>query len=154
MGRNVKNEILRNNKQFSKMNALYHRLSQKFGIANSESEILYYLVSSEKDVPIQEIIYFTCSPKQTVNSALRNMEKKEWIKLKKIDSKSKLVCLTEKGKKQAEITVEKILAIEEQIFLSFKQEKVEEYLQFTNAFTDKLEDKLMGLEELDEYSVK
>ena len=82
------------------------------------------------------------------------MEKKEWIKLKKIDSKSKLVCLTEKGKKQAEITVEKILAIEEQIFLSFKQEKVEEYLQFTNAFTDKLEDKLMGLEELDEYSVK
>lgn len=154
MGRNVKNEILRNNKQFSKMNALYHRLSQKFGIANSESEILYYLVSSEKDVPIQEIIYFTCSPKQTVNSALRNMEKKEWIKLKKIDSKSKLVCLTEKGKKQAEITVEKILAIEEQIFLSFKQEKVEEYLQFTNAFTDKLEEKLMGLEELDEYSVK
>ncbi len=154
MGRNVKNEILRNNKQFSKMNALYHRLSQKFGIANSESEILYYLVSSEKDVPIQEIIYFTCSPKQTVNSALRNMEKKEWIKLKKIDSKSKLVCLTEKGKKQAEITVEKILAIEEQIFLSFKQEKVEEYLQFTNAFTDKLKDKLMRLEELDEYSVK
>lgn len=154
MGRNVKNEILRNNKQFSKMNALYHRLSQKFGIANSESEILYYLVSSEKDVPIQEIIYFTCSPKQTVNSALRNMEKKEWIKLKKIDSKSKLVCLTEKGKKQAEITVEKILAIEEQIFLSFKQEKVEEYLYFTKEFTDKLEDKLMELEDLDEYSVK
>ncbi len=154
MGRNVKNEIFRNNKQFSKMNALYHRLSQKFGIANSESEILYYLVSSEKDVPIQEIIYFTCSPKQTVNSALRNMEKKEWIKLKKIDSKSKLVCLTEKGTKQAEITVEKILAIEEQIFLSFKQEKVEEYLQFTNEFTDKLENKLMELEEEDEYSVK
>lgn len=154
MERNVKNEILRNNKQFSKMNALYHRLSQKFGIANSESEILYYLVSSEKDVPIQEIIYFTCSPKQTVNSALRNMEKKEWIKLKKIDSKSKLVCLTEKGKKQAEITVEKILAIEEQIFLSFKQEKVEEYLYFTKEFTDKLEDKLMELEKLDEYSVK
>lgn len=154
MRRNVKNEIFRNNKQFSKMNALYHRLSQKFGIANSESEILYYLVSSEKDVPIQEIIYFTCSPKQTVNSALRNMEKKEWIKLKKIDSKSKLVCLTEKGTKQAEITVEKILAIEEQIFLSFKQEKVEEYLQFTNEFTDKLENKLMELEEEDEYSVK
>ncbi len=154
MERNVKKEILRNNKQFSKMNALYHRLSQKFEISNSESEILYYLVSSEKDVPIQEIIYFTCSPKQTVNSALRNMEKKEWITLKKIDSKSKLVCLTEKGKKQAETTVEKILAIEEQIFYSFEQEKVEEYLQFTNEFSHKLEDKLKELEESHEDSVK
>ncbi len=146
MERNVKKEILRNNQQFGKLNALYHKLSQFYDISDSESEILYYLVSSEKDVPIQEIIYFTCSPKQTVNSALRNMEKKEWITLRKIDSKSKLVCLTEKGKKQAKQSVEKILDIEKELFLSINQEEVEKYLEFTDKFSEKLEEKLNGLE--------
>ncbi len=146
MERNVKKEILRNNQQFGKLNALYHKLSQFYDISDSESEILYYLVSSEKDVPIQEIIYFTCSPKQTVNSALRNMEKKEWITLRKIDSKSKLVCLTEKGKKQAKQSVEKILDIEKEVFLSINQEEVEKYLEFADKFNEKLEEKLNRLE--------
>ncbi len=146
MERNVKKEILRNNQQFGKLNALYHKLSQFYDISDSESEILYYLVSSEKDVPIQEIIYFTCSPKQTVNSALRNMEKKEWITLRKIDSKSKLVCLTKKGKKQAEQSVEKILDIEKELFLSINQEEVEKYLEFADKFNEKLEEKLNRLE--------
>ncbi len=146
MERNVKKEILRNNQQFGKLNALYHKLSQFYDISDSESEILYYLVSSEKDVPIQEIIYFTCSPKQTVNSALRNMEKKEWITLRKIDSKSKLVCLTQKGKKQAKQSVEKILDIEKEVFLSINQEEVEKYLEFADKFNEKLEEKLNGLE--------
>ncbi len=146
MERNVKKEILRNNQQFGKLNALYHKLSQFYDISDSESEILYYLVSSEKDVPIQEIIYFTCSPKQTVNSALRNMEKKEWITLRKIDSKSKLVCLTEKGKKQAKQSVEKILDIEKEVFLSINQEEVEKYLEFADKFNGKLEEKLNRLE--------
>ncbi len=146
MERNVKKEILRNNQQFGKLNALYHKLSQFYDISDSESEILYYLVSSEKDVPIQEIIYFTCSPKQTVNSALRNMEKKEWITLRKIDSKSKLVCLTEKGKNQAKQSVEKILDIEKEVFLSINQEEVEKYLEFADKFNEKLEEKLNRLE--------
>ncbi len=146
MERNVKKEILRNNQQFGKLNALYHKLSQFYDISDSESEILYYLVSSEKDVPIQEIIYFTCSPKQTVNSALRNMEKKEWITLRKIDSKSKLVCLTQKGKKQAKQSVEKILDIEKEVFLSINQEEVEKYLEFADKFNEKLEEKLNRLE--------
>ncbi len=146
MERNVKKEILRNNQQFGKLNALYHKLSQFYDISDSESEILYYLVSSEKDVPIQEIICFTCSPKQTVNSALRNMEKKEWITLRKIDSKSKLVCLTQKGKKQAKQSVEKILDIEKELFLSINQEEIEKYLEFADKFSEKLEEKLNGLE--------
>ncbi len=146
MERNVKKEILRNNQQFGKLNALYHKLSQFYDISDSESEILYYLVSSEKDVPIQEIICFTCSPKQTVNSALRNMEKKEWITLRKIDSKSKLVCLTQKGKKQAKQSVEKILDIEKEVFLSINQEEVEKYLEFADKFNEKLEEKLNRLE--------
>lgn len=139
--RNTTKEILRNNKQISRSNAIYRKFSMKCSIPESELQILYCLSLSSNGSPIQEMIDFTNLPKQTINSALRNMEKKEWIVLEKINSKNKKAILTDKGKEVSNRTAQRILNLESEVFKSFPKNIVDEYLKFMDEYLDKLEEK-------------
>ncbi len=146
MKRDVKKEIFISNNQFCKSNAIYHKFSKLFNVSDSESQILYFLMF-ENEISIQDMIFYTCLPKQTMNSTLRNMEKKEWITLKNLDSKSKLICLTDKGRKETEESAEKMVKIEEEVFSSIDEEEVKNYLSFLNKYNEGLEKILKEMEE-------
>ena len=58
----------------SELDALYHTMSQKLGISDSVSRILYTIYDSGNSCPLCDVCKKTGISKQTVNSAIRSLE--------------------------------------------------------------------------------
>ncbi len=129
----------------SEIETVYHEAAKKFGISDSTLIILYTLCMFGQSCPLSEIIRLSGLRKQTVNSALRNMERDGLISLAASGIKTKDVCLTEKGEALAEKTALPLLQAEDAIFLSWEEQDVEQYLTLTARFLEGLKEKIETL---------
>ncbi len=80
------------------INALYHEAAVKMGISDSVQNILYVLCEKGGQCPQSEISKLTGISRQTINSAIRKLEKKEIVYLEPGKGRNTILCLTEKGK--------------------------------------------------------
>lgn len=135
-------EMKRYNHLHGEIEAVYHEMSLQFGISDSVSKILYTICSFGDGLLLNDICRSTGLTKQTVNSAIRGLEKKDIVYLEAVDGKSKKVCLTEKGKKFAGNTAFRLIEIENAIFESWSDDDVQKYLELTERFLISL--KTMG----------
>ena len=124
------------NHLFSETNAAYHKLSVRLGLSDSVMQILYTICDCGKGFrcPLQVILTQSGISKQTINSALRKLEREGVLYLEKSGGKSKDVCLTPEGVALAERTVSKIIAAENGVFASWPPEDVERYLELTEKY--------------------
>lgn len=76
-----------------------------------------------------------------MNSALRKLEAEGVVYLEPVSARSKSVCLTEAGQALAAETAGKIIRIENDIFDSWPQADVEQYLELTERFLLALREK-------------
>ena len=120
----------------------YHELALKVGLSDSAMLVLYTLCDMEGECSLQTICSFSGLAKQTVNSALRKLEKEEVVILKQQNGRNKNVKLTDKGMKLAENTVAKIMKIENEIMESWTKEEVQQYLSLTERYLNMLKEKL------------
>ncbi|RKI42992.1 MarR family transcriptional regulator [bacterium D16-51] len=141
----VSKEINRYNYLVSEMDSVYHEAALKLGLSDSALNILYAICDNGEGCLLQDICFYTGMSKQTINSALRKLEKEEVIYLEPLNAKSKKVYLTEKGEKLAGMTAMRILQIEDEIFASWKKEDVEKYLELTEKYLDCLREGIKGL---------
>ena len=81
------------------INALYHKAAVKMGISDSVQNILYVLCEKDGKCLQSEISKLTGISRQTINSAIRKLEKEEIVYLKQGKGRNTILCLTEKGKK-------------------------------------------------------
>lgn len=125
--------------------AAYHDSSLKLGISDSVSKILYTICSVGDSSLLSEICRNTGLSKQTVNSAIRNLESNDIVYLEAVDGKAKRVCLTEKGKQFAANTAFRLIEIENSIFDSWPEEDVLKYLELTERFLSNLKEKVAQL---------
>lgn len=136
-------ELKRCNYLFGELDKAYHEAALKLGISDSAMKILYAICDEGESCMLQTICFRTGLSKQTVNSALRKLEKESIIYLEAVGAKSKRVFLSEKGKQLAEKTALRVMQMENDIFTSWKKEDVEKYLelleQFLAAFRSKTE---------------
>ena len=104
--------------------------------------VLYTLSDMGGECSLQTICSFSGLAKQTVNSALRKLEKEEVVILKQQNGRNKNVELTDKGMELAENTVAKIMKIENEIMESWTKEEVQQYLSLTERYLNMLKEKL------------
>lgn len=125
--------------------AAYHEAALKFGLADSAQFILYTICYLGDSCPLSDVVKMTGISKQTVNSALRKMEKQGLIRLIAATPRTKNILLTEKGEALAEKTVLRLMGAEDAIFSEWAAEDVEKYLDLNERFLNGLREKIKQL---------
>lgn len=130
--------LRRINHLVGEINALYHEAALRFGLPDSAMMVLY-TVSAEGGVcTIGEIVRQCGVSKQTINSALRRLEREGAIALSPQGGKGKCVHLTEAGEALARRTVCRLIEMENGILSSWTAEERTQYLslmqRYHNAF--------------------
>lgn len=125
--------------------AVYHAASLKIGLSDSVMQVLYTICDSGDRCLLADICRLTGLPKQTVNSAIRNLERDGMIRLEAVGSKSKQVLLTGPGLLYAEKTVARIINAENEIFNAWSEEEVRQYLWLTERYLHALVEKTEAL---------
>ncbi|MCI8466080.1 MAG: winged helix-turn-helix transcriptional regulator [Lachnospiraceae bacterium] len=139
-------EIKRFNHLISETDAAYHEMSLKFGLSDSAMQILYTLCGSEDDgCLLRDICRLTGLSKQTVHSAIRNLERDGILRLEMVGAKNKNVLLTEKGRRLAERTAMKIIEAENRIFASWPEKDVEIYLGLIRRYLEDFRKEIRNL---------
>ncbi|MCI8593855.1 MAG: MarR family transcriptional regulator [Oscillospiraceae bacterium] len=133
---NLSNEMRQLNHLLGETNAVYHDLTVKLGLSDSSMYLLYTLAYHGGRCPLRDICRLTGISKQTLNSAVRKLEREHILYLEAANGRQKLVCLTEAGERLAEETVSKIIEAENNIFSSWKQEDVAQYLALSQRYLD------------------
>jgi DNA-binding MarR family transcriptional regulator len=120
------------------INALYHEAAVKTGISDSVQNVLYVLCEKGGRCMQSEVSKLTGISRQTINSAIRNLEKDGIVYLEQGKGRNTILCLTEKGK---EFTAEKILPLyeaENKIWNEWTAEEQQQYLELTEKYRDGL----------------
>ena len=139
------NSLKRLNHLISEIDGVYHESSLKLGISDSVSRILYTICNVGDRCLLVEICRQTGLSKQTINSALRKLESEGIVYLEAVDGKAKEVCLTETGRQFASCTAMRIIKIENDIFDSWSEGDVQQYLELTERFLLCLREKVNSL---------
>lgn len=143
----VSNHLKRYNLLIGEIDSVYHEFSLSLGLCDSVSMVLYALYTNGGHCLLKDICRLSGRSKQTINSAVRSLEKEKLIALENVNGKNKLVKLTEDGKKFSENTVSKIVKAENEIFDGWSAEDKEKYLMLTERYLDALEAKSKKIKE-------
>lgn len=141
----ISNVMKRYNHLVGEIDAVYHEISLNMGLSDSAMIILYTICDNGDSCLLQEISRRSGVSKQTINSAIRKMEKEGIVYLKAAGARNKNVCLTDKGKQLAEHTAVRLIQIENDIFASWDKNDVEKYLELTEKFLDSIKEKSENL---------
>lgn len=123
---------------------VYHKAAVKLGLSDSAMSVLYALQSEGGSCPITDICRLTGTSKQTLNSALRKMEKDGTVILE-AEGKKKTVKLTHKGKSAADATVQRLIEAENKAFGIHSEKERSEYLRMTRSFLSALKKEIEDL---------
>ena len=120
------------------INALYHEAAVKMGISDSVQNILYVLCEKGGKCLQSEISKLTGISRQTINSAIRKLEKEEIVYLEQGKGRNTILCLTEKGKKFSAEKIMPLHEIENKIWDEWTEEEQQQYLRLTKKYRDGL----------------
>ena len=125
--------------------AAYHDVSSRLGLADSTSQILYTLCLTGDGCPLTDIVRLTGISKQTINSALRRLERDGVLYLAPDGSKKKTVHLTAEGLALRDRTAAHIVEAENAVFAAWPDEDTAQYLALTQRFLDQFREKTAQL---------
>ncbi len=135
MGKIVIHDKLRRlNYMLSEIDSLYHEAAYKLGISDSAMMILYSICVSGQGCMLSDIYKLSGICRQTVNSALRKLEKEEVLYLEKSGGKTKKVFLTEKGKALSEKTAVRLISAENSILDGWSENDTELYIELNRKY--------------------
>lgn len=126
------------NAYISETNAIYHEVAQALGLSDSVMQVLYTALTHGGSCTVREVCLLTGISKQTLHSALRKLEQKEFLRLEAVDGKQKRICLTEKGLALADQTARMELDLEASILESWSGADRDAYLRLTKRYLDDL----------------
>lgn len=132
------NRLLRYNHLLSELDEQYRTFNVHMGLSDSVMNILYVLQESGGSCPQSVIAQKTSIPRQTINSALRRLEKDGITELRPGKGRATIVCLTEAGVHLAEEKITPIMEMEENILDSWTEEELEMYFALTRRYAEGL----------------
>lgn len=122
----------------SEISAIYHEAAVKLGLSDSALNILYAVCENGGRCSQSEVCRLTGTSRQTINSAIRKLEREGTIVLEPGVGRNTIVCLTEAGE---HVVAEKILPIieaENAIYALWSEEERREYLRLTQQYRDEM----------------
>lgn len=116
---------------YKEMDEVYHTLARHYGLSDCALWILYILRETQTPQTQNEICELLSLSKQTVNSALKKLEKEDYIRLEPQpgSQKNKLVRFTARGEALAEKTIDNVFEMEQAAFAQFSDDECAVYLQ-------------------------
>lgn len=125
---------------------LYRGVAKNLGLPECAFWILYALRADSGVLTQSGICDFLYQPKQTVNSALKNLESEGYIRLLHADDRRiKPIRLTQKGLELAEKTVDKVIAAERMALLDLSEAGQKAFIGLFRQYTDALEKQMRDL---------
>lgn len=120
------------NQIYKKNCEVYYKLASHYGFTETMFDILYFIRENEDCSTQAQICNILCLRKQTVNSALKKLEKEGYIYFSKEagNQKNKKIHFTEKGEKLAQNTVDHIFEVEKKAFEELTSEEREGVLYY------------------------
>lgn len=126
----------------SEIDAAYHEAALKFGVSDSAMRILYTICLNGVEFPLSDVVRLSGIPKQTINSALRKLEKEEILYLETANGRNRQVILTDKGIALAKKSALPVQKMENEIFSSWSKQERELYFQLTERFLSSFKKKI------------
>ena len=127
------------------LDSLYHQAAVKLGVSDSILFILYMLYVNKEKCLLYDIYKLSGISKQTINSAVRKLEREDIVYLEKHDGKSKLVCLTKTGRDYAKRTAKRLLDAEYKAFENWSKEELDLYFQLIKKHNAELQKQIENL---------
>jgi len=140
-----KEDLKRFNYLTNEIDAAYHEASWKLGISDSAMIILYTICVNGEECLLSDITRLSGIRKQTINSALRKMEREQVVYLEDIGGRKKKICLTDQGKALVKDTVSRIVKIENEIFEEWEESECKQYIALTQKYLDSFKEKVKEL---------
>lgn len=145
MTKNIMEHLHRINYLSAEINSLYHQAAVKLGISDSVMHIMYMLYDNDGSFMLSDICRVSGISKQTVNSAVRKLERDEIVYLEKQGGKMKKVCLTQKGREYAEQTVRRVFSAEAAAYSDWSEAEINEHLRLMEKYVLSFRDRLKEL---------
>ena len=138
-------ELRRFNQLFAEIEAVYHEMAWKLGLSDSAEQILYAICNLGVPCLLSDIVRFSRMSKQTINSALRNLERDGVLRLETIGGRKKQVFLTENGERLVWQTAMQVIEIENEIYKGWTEEEISSYLSLTQKYLSEIREKTKEL---------
>lgn len=142
MSEHLHDKIFRINCLTEDTDSLYHQAALKLGVSDSALFVLYITYTSGGQCLLYDICRQSGISKQTINSAIRSLEKDGIIYLENHNGKSKIVCFTEEGKAYAQKTAAKLFNAECSALSGWTEEEINTYLRLFEKYNDSLRKQL------------
>lgn len=132
------------NKIYKEMDIIYHGYAKKFGLSNMAYWILYSIAESDECFTQRDFCNDWFFTPQTVNSALKDLERKDIIFLESVpeNKKNKLIKPTENGKKIIESVIMPLIKAECESFETLSKEECKLMLSITKKYISVLKDRV------------
>lgn len=129
------------NQLYKEMDEIYHQYARDHGMSDTAMWLLYSLCLSDTPYTQREICSEWHYPPQTLNSALKTLERQGLIALESVpgNQKNKLVVLTEQGNSVVQQMIVPLVAAERQSFLELQEGEKEALLSLTQKYVDLLQ---------------
>ncbi|MCM1124353.1 MAG: MarR family transcriptional regulator [Eubacterium sp.] len=126
----IKKQMIEINRLCNESDEIYHNIAQRYGLTDSIYWILYILYNYDEPVSQVDLCNNWFYSKQTVNTSITAMVKKEWITLEMIPNtrNKKRIVLTETGKQFCESVIGETQEIEQTAFLGITEEERELFI--------------------------
>ena len=133
------------NRIFKENDEIYREAAKRLGLSDCAFWILYAVRSAEAVLTQSDLCYSQYQPKQTINSALKKLEREGYLSLRcKDDRRSKQIYLTEKGIDLAKNTVDKVIFAEVDALSGLTTAEQREFLTLFRKYTDCLKEKILN----------
>ena len=128
------------NQLYKEMDEIYHQYARDHGMSDTAMWLLYSLCLSDTPYTQREICSEWHYPPQTLNSALKTLERQELISLEPApgNQKNKQVVLTEKGKSVVRQIISPLVSAERQSFHQLEEGEKEVLLSLTRKYVEVL----------------
>lgn len=151
--KNLMNKLLEFNQIYKEMDIIYHNYAKKIGVSDASFWVLYSLIENDELITQAELCSKWCFPPQTVNSAIKELIKRDIICFEIINEnkKNKYLKLTEKGKIFIGESIDPLIKAESDSFLVLSEDECNKMLSSIKKYELELKRKITKLENVDEY---
>lgn len=133
-------ELMQYNQLQKKLEDFYSNFAKICGLSDSVFWIIYSVLEQKEPYTQTELCNMWSFNKQTINTALKNLEAENIIHFESPEKKrkSKKIFLTDKGIAFAQRTVIPFMNIEKRAFAALDEEERKEFLRLTQKHLDSL----------------
>jgi DNA-binding MarR family transcriptional regulator len=131
------------NSLWKEQNEIYSAAARSFGLSDSAMWILYFLRLNNGTCQQKELASSLSQPKQTTNSAVKQLERGGYVTLKcGSDRRCRLVELTPKGSGLAVSTSDHVIAAERETWGDFTEEEQDSLIELLSKYNKRLKTRM------------